>query len=104
MNEQADREARDAATEKRVREEEGKVPRSGKGTRIHRSTQEMLLAQLRSRYCRWLAAYHKVVDDSADATCPQSGREPEKLEHWLHKCTTSAARRIAEVGVVSPPL
>ena len=64
----------------------------------------VLLAQLRSEHCRRLAAYHKVVDDTADATCTQCGREPETLEHWLQKCSASAARRIAEFGVATPPL
>ena len=64
----------------------------------------VLLAQLRSGHCRRLAAYHKVVDDTADATCPQCGREPETLEHWLQKCAASGARRIAEFGVPTPPL
>ena len=64
----------------------------------------VLLAQLRSGHCRRFAAFLKVVDDTADTTCPQCGREPETLEHWLQKCAASAARRIAEFGVATPLL
>ena len=67
----------------------------GKGIKAALTRKEaVLLAQLRRGHCRKLAAYHKVVDDTADATCPQCGREPETLEHWLQTCTASAARRI----------
>ena len=130
-NEWADREARKATTGRKVKEEEGKgVSFAAAKARIRRSIQDppiahartravyqgnrskvsftrkeaVLLAQLRSGHCRKLAAYHKVVDDTADATCPHCGREPETLEHWLQTCTASADRRRAEFGVTSPPL
>ena len=64
----------------------------------------VLLAQLRSGHCRWLTAYHRIVDDTADATCPQCGLEQETLEHWLQTCTASVDRRISEFGVAQPPL
>ena len=124
-NDWADREARKATTGRKVREEDGKgVPLAAAKARIRRSIQDppiahaqtravyqgsrskasftrkevVLLAQLRSGHCRRLAAYHKVVDDTADATFPQCGREPETLEHWLQTCTASAARRKSELG------
>ena len=76
--------------------------RGNEGSLTRRET--VLLAQLRSGHCLKLAAYHKIIDDTADPMCPQCGREPETVEHWLQQCPASAARRVAEFGVASPPL
>ena len=64
----------------------------------------VLVAQLRSGHCRKLAAYHKIIDDTVDLMCPQCGREPETVEHWLQRCPVSESRRIAEFGVATPPM
>jgi len=130
-NEWADREAREATKGRRVKVKEGEgVSLASAKARIKRLIKDppiahartravylgnqskvpltrkeaVLLAQLRSGHCRWLAAYHRIVDDTADATCPQCGLEPETLEHWLQSCTASVNRRIAEFGVAKPPL
>ena len=131
-NEWADGEARIATTGVRVEGEERRgVSRSSAKARIRRTVQDppiahlrtkavyqgtrgnegsltrretVLLAQLRSGHCLKLAAYHKIIDDTADPMCPQCGREPETVEHWLQQCPASAARRVAEFGVASPPL
>src|ERR1700690_4231936 len=129
-NEWTDREARKATMGRKVREEDGKrVSVAAEKARIWESIQDplifharfravyhgsrskvsftrkeaVLMAQLRSGDCRRLAAYHKVVDYTADATCLQCSRELETLEHWLQTCTASAERRITEFGVTSPP-
>ena len=86
--------ARTSAVYQGVRGDEGSFTRR----------ESVLLAQLRSGHCRKLAANHKTVDDNADPICPQCGREPETVEHWLQRCPASAARRMAEFGVASPPM
>jgi ribonuclease HI len=131
-NEWADAEAGKASTGRRCREDVGKgVSFSSAKARIRRTIQDppiahartraiyqgargdessltrresVLLAQLRSGHCLKLAAYKKVIDDTADPMCPLCGREPETVVHWLQQCPASAARRVAEFGVASPPL
>jgi hypothetical protein len=66
--------------------------------------EQVLLAQLRSGHCSKLAAYCRIVNPTADPTCPRCGEEPEDLEHWLQRCPARAQKRWQIFGCLSPPL
>jgi hypothetical protein len=64
----------------------------------------VLIAQLRSGHCAKLAAYSRIVNPSADPSCPKCEEEPQDVEHWLQRCPALVARRIDIFGCASPPL
>ena len=64
----------------------------------------VLLAQLRSGYCRSLAAYRNIIDANSTAMCPYCEEEFETLEHWLQECPATRRRRIRCFGGAAPPL
>jgi ribonuclease HI len=66
--------------------------------------QQVLLAQLRSGHCSKLAAYCRIVNPTADPTCPRCGEEPEDLEHWFQRCPALEKKRWDLFGCLSPPL
>ena len=43
----------------------------------------VLLAQLRNGHCHKLAAYHNVIDPTADPACRRCNFASHTLEHWL---------------------
>ena len=58
----------------------------------------VLIAQLRSGYCRKLAAYRSVVDANSSPTCPNCEADHETLEHWIQECPATAVKRIRVLG------
>ena len=65
---------------------------------------QVLLAQLRSGHCHKLAAYHNVIDPTADPSCQRCSLASHTLEHWLQECPATASKRFQILGEVDPPL
>ena len=59
---------------------------------------QVLLAQLRSSHCHKLAAYHNVIDPTADPSCRKCSLASHTLEHWLQECPATASQRFQILG------
>ena len=58
----------------------------------------VLMAQLRSRHCRKLAAYRNIIESNFSSICPHCEAEAETLEQWLQECPATAAKRTRVFG------
>ena len=61
---------------------------------------QVLLARIRSGHHWAFGSYHKLVDDSYDASCKECGAELHDLEHWLCHCPASSHIRLKCFGTL----
>ena len=74
-------------------------------TSLFQGADQVLLAQLRSDHCHKLAAYHNVIDPTADPVCRRCSLASHTLEeHWLQECPATASQRFQILGEVDPHL
>jgi len=49
-----------------------------------------------------LAAYHNVIDPTADPVCRKCNLAPHTLQYWLQECPATASQRLQILGEADP--